>query len=181
MSLVGDKMRRLNQKGFTLIEVLAVIVIIALLGVIAVPGVLNTINNSKKSSYNIMVDDIKTAGTELFEELEIVGNDLKQYTEAGVSDQKIDIESKELDGKLVKEISTNLQTLVSNGFLKGSSNNKETSTNKNAKILLNPITNKDIGQCKLIIRKVIDDSTKVVYEFYDDSKTSGCPTTSEYQ
>ena len=48
----------MNQKGFTLIEVLAVIAIIAILGVVSTPGILNAINNSKKASYNILLDNI---------------------------------------------------------------------------------------------------------------------------
>ena len=53
-------MRKLNSKGFTLIEVLATVVLIAILGLVAVPNVLNTINKSKENSYKILIDDIKT-------------------------------------------------------------------------------------------------------------------------
>ena len=42
--------RKLNNKGFTLVELLAVIVILALIMVIAIPNVLNTVNSSKLST-----------------------------------------------------------------------------------------------------------------------------------
>ncbi len=48
-----------NNRGFTLMEVLSVIIIIALIGVIVVPTVINTINKSKLDAYNNQVDTIK--------------------------------------------------------------------------------------------------------------------------
>ena len=49
-------MKKLNKKGFTLIDLLAVIVILAVLLAIAVPAVSNYINTSKKSGY---IDTVK--------------------------------------------------------------------------------------------------------------------------
>lgn len=43
-------MKKLNNKGFTLIELLAVIVILAIVMGISATGILNSINNSRKSS-----------------------------------------------------------------------------------------------------------------------------------
>ena len=43
---------KLNSKGFTLVELLAVIVIIAILGIIAIPGVMSNINDSRDASYD---------------------------------------------------------------------------------------------------------------------------------
>ncbi|HHT38306.1 MAG TPA: prepilin-type N-terminal cleavage/methylation domain-containing protein [Mollicutes bacterium] len=40
-----------NKKGFTLVELLAVIVILAIILAIAVPGISNMIDNSKKSAF----------------------------------------------------------------------------------------------------------------------------------
>ena len=67
-------MKKLNNKGFTLIEVLAVIAIIAVLGLIAVPNVLSSISTSKESSYKVIVGNIKTASVTLFEEVENNGS-----------------------------------------------------------------------------------------------------------
>lgn len=47
-----------NKKGFTLVEVLAVIVILGLMSVIIVPKVINTVNDSEKKSYEASVNNL---------------------------------------------------------------------------------------------------------------------------
>lgn len=44
-------MKKMNKKGFTLVELLAVIVVLAIIMVIAVPSVLNTMNAARQSSF----------------------------------------------------------------------------------------------------------------------------------
>ena len=63
-------MNKFNNKGFTLVEVLAVIVRIGILGLIAIPNVLSVINTGQKKSYDILVKDIITASQNLYEEVE---------------------------------------------------------------------------------------------------------------
>ena len=50
-----------KKKGFTLVELLAVIVILAIVLIIAVPGVLSIINKTKSSAYDRQIDMIKEA------------------------------------------------------------------------------------------------------------------------
>lgn len=49
------------KKGFTLVELLAVITLLAVIGLIAVPVVNRTINSSKEKAYNAQVEEIKNA------------------------------------------------------------------------------------------------------------------------
>ena len=107
-------MYKLNNKGFTLMEVLAVIVIIAILGMIADPNVLNSINTSKQASYDILVKDITIAGKQLFEEIYYADTKLYHYDQNGKTTNYISINN--------NEIITSVQTLISNGFLTGSNN-----------------------------------------------------------
>lgn len=147
-------MKKINQKGFTLIEVLAVIAIIAIIGLISVPSILRTIDTGKEKSYQIMLEDIKTASISLYEEVEFGGSTL--YTK---DKEQIEITN--------NKITTDLQSLVSNGFLNGSSQN-------NKKVLLDPRDNKDISNCQITITKNKDSNNKVVYEIKNASDKSDC-------
>ena len=53
-------MKKLNRKGFTLVELLAVIVILAIVVGITMMTILPTIDNSRKKSFDVAVDTIKT-------------------------------------------------------------------------------------------------------------------------
>ena len=176
-------MKKLNNKGFTLIEVLAVIAIIAILGLIAVPGVLNSINNGKKSSYNIMISNIKTASQTLFEEVNYTNTELYQYNSNGIkSTTKVKTEKvyNNKNDSSIAQIQTNLQTLVSNGYLKGTTKEEN---NEKILLLINPINNENIGFCKITIRKITDSNLeeKTTYEIISDNTNSSCPQTLNYQ
>ena len=154
-------MKKINNKGFTLIEVLAVIALIALIGGIAIPNVLNTINTSKNKSEEMMIENIKTASQQLYEEVEFSSKALYQYDDDGIkTNNEIKIAS--------NKIKINLQTLVSNGFLSGTGKNNET------RKLLNPGTGENIGSCKITITKVVDSDYNVTYTISNNS-TNNCP------
>lgn len=54
--------KKMNNKGFTLIELLIVVVLIAIISGIAVNSVGSTMSVGKREAYNIMKDNIVTAG-----------------------------------------------------------------------------------------------------------------------
>lgn len=51
----------MKEKGFTLVELLAIIVLLAIIAVVASPIILNIIENSKKSGFASSVNGIKDA------------------------------------------------------------------------------------------------------------------------
>ena len=179
-----NKEKKLNQKGFTLVEVLAVIVIIGILGLVAIPSVLTAMNRSKTSSYDILVQDIKTASYQLIDELDYAGSEIYQYNTNGATSTKIAITKTEASGISTKKVEVNLQTLVSNGFLTGTNNDNTSGTNKNEKILLNPKNNQDMGICQIIITKQTNKNNHSKVSYSLENKSTGntnCPTTTEYQ
>jgi prepilin-type N-terminal cleavage/methylation domain-containing protein len=162
---------KLNNKGFTLVEVLAIIVIISILGGIAIPSVLSSINNSKIALYNIMISNIVTASQALYEEIEYnKENTLYNYNgnDGTKTAEKIEIKN--------TAIETNLQTLVSNGFLEGTC--QENNNNNCVKVLIDPKTKNNIGECGIIITKS-NSNKKISYIVtQDDSNTNAnCPST----
>lgn len=91
-------MYRRKNKGFTLVELLAVIVILAIILIIAVPGVLSIINQTKQKGYDSQLAIIKEAA--------------RNYVTA--ESTKIQWEE-ESDG--TKKVEVTLQTLQDNGYL----------------------------------------------------------------
>lgn len=184
---------RLDNKGFTLVEVIAVVAIITILSVVVVPSVLNSINNGKQKSYEVLVGDIKIAAKELYEEVysnELLGDTSKLYQYSyDVDNKKISKDNNdviEITNNCTKEgyscIETNLQTLVSNGFLSGS-----TDGNKQKVILNVREDNANMGNCSIkIVRVVNPSSNKVSYKVskineIENSKGKNiCPTQDEY-
>ena len=56
--------KKLKEKGFTLVELLAVIVILAIIMLIAIPAVLNTVQSAKRRSFVTYVDKVGKVATE---------------------------------------------------------------------------------------------------------------------
>ena len=55
-----------NKKGFTLVELLAVITILGLVLIIAIPKVMETVNNSKKRTLELTAQSIIKAAEEKY-------------------------------------------------------------------------------------------------------------------
>lgn len=68
-------MKELNRKGFTLVELLAVIVILAIVIGITIPAVTRTINNSKNNSLKVILDSAENWLAEQYSLYNVSGND----------------------------------------------------------------------------------------------------------
>lgn len=143
---------KIDNKGFTLVEVLAVVVIIGILGGLTAKGVLSSINTGKEASYKLMINSIVTASQTLYEELEYGGSTIWEYSYSDNEVKKEEDKKVEVNNKI---INTNLQTLVSNGFLSGSSGFTDEDESGN-KYLIDPKSKKNIGSCEIKITKSND-------------------------
>ena len=72
-------MKRLNRKGFTLVELLAVIVILAIVVGIALVTILPTLENSRQKSFDVAVDSIVTYINEQ-KDMSLLSSDLRGDT-----------------------------------------------------------------------------------------------------
>lgn len=166
----------MNRKGFTLIELIAVIVMISLIMVIVVPNILDIVSESKETSYNTLVKNIVTSSEMYYEECEY--GDLSSTTKYGSYACSINTST--------STITIPLSSLANTGFLKVS-DTKEVA-GKEVKVVLNPRNNIDISDCKIKIAKVKKTNTdengieniKVTYKVTAESG-SDCPTTEEYE
>ena len=162
---------KIDNKGFTLVEVLAVVVIIGILGGLTAKGVLSSINTGKEASYKLMINSIVTASQTLYEELEYGGSNIFEYIYSNNEVKKEENKKVEVNDKIIK---TNLQTLVSNGFLSGSSGFTEQDESGN-KYLIDPKSKENIGNCKIKITKT-NDHNKIIYKVEkNDDTVDKCP------
>ena len=76
-------MKKLNKKGFTLVELLAVIAILAILMVIAIPGVLTLFNNAKDNAFRTELQSIVKAAKQQWMADNITSAGVKSYGNNG--------------------------------------------------------------------------------------------------
>ena len=160
----------MNKKGFTLIELLAVIILVALIGVLVMPTVINTTNQTKQKSYDILIKNIVTSAQTYYEECEYgnLSNEIYGCYACIMYNNTITI---------------TLGTLANTGFLSV----KDVDLN-NKKKVLNPKNNYDISECNITITKTKNEVTdengiknnKVTYTITAGTQNN-CPTTEEYQ
>lgn len=120
---------KLNNKGFTLIEVLAVVVILSIIMAIMVPSVNNILNRNKEENYDDLEDSIISAA-----KIYISDNRYEIVISECNSNNKADITS--INGISLSDSKISVKMLVDAGNIK--TNSLEAITNpKNNKIELN--------------------------------------------
>ena len=122
----------MNRKGFTLIELLAVIILIGLVATLIMPTAINSLKESKQKSYEIFIENVKTAAANYYMECENGGTN-------------IDCNK---SGNFLT-ITTSLGSLASNGFLKGTS----VKDDKSLLNVLDPRNNNNLNDCQITITK----------------------------
>ena len=143
----------MNNKGFTLIELIATIVLLAIVVSIASFSIVSIIKNSKIKNYEILIDNIKGAAEVYYQECKYANNsDISCNSNAG-------------------SYTLILGDLVKYGDLKGNSTDK----NKNYS-LVNTLNDEDITACEI----VISFSNGKVNITAKPGGNSNCPTTNEY-
>lgn len=60
-------MVKLNRKGFTLVELLAVIVVLAIIMIIAIPSVMNTMNDAQRGTFKIYAEKVLNSAQEKYQ------------------------------------------------------------------------------------------------------------------
>ena len=72
-------MKKLNRKGFTLVELLAVIVILAIIMVITIPTVLNSMGGAKQEAFDTAVLTVQDYMKKQIEACSLGNYDLAKY------------------------------------------------------------------------------------------------------
>lgn len=136
----------MNDKGFTLIELIATILILALVMSIATYSITNVIKRSKEENYNILINNIKDGAEVYYQECKYANN-------SGISCSLS-------NGSYV----ITLGDLVKYNYLKGNDAD-------NQYVIVNPKNDEDIGSCQV---KVSYSNGTILVEAV--SPSGSCPT-----
>ena len=142
----------MNNKGFTLVELLATLVILALVMSIGTVSIITIVNNSKAKNYDLLVKNIKDAGELYYQECRYSNNSGITCTTSGSSYQ------------------ITLGDLVRYGYLKGNSKDDD-----QVFTIVNPNDNENIASCTI---KVSNVNKQIKIE--DVTSSGSCPTQTDY-
>lgn len=158
----------MNRKGFTLVELLAVIVILGVIGGIATIGVLSTINKSKDKSETIFVDKLSTLIEEYLDLYrgELQESDNTEYTFTKCENKSCTKNYKSKAKELTKEDGITIQDLIAKGIV----HPEDLVNPKNKKKCFND--NDDTKPDNTTIRVYRDD--EYVYYYYVDLSNTSC-------
>ena len=157
----------MNNKGFTLIELIASIILLSIVMSITTVSVVEYINSSREKSYGLLISNIKVAAQEYFEECE-------NYEIMNDEDDE-DNSSTFTCGITNNEMDITIRELLQYGFLSSSATDSDGN-----KIVENPKTNESINNCRLIVVKKVGSNYLTTYEIISNSADSFCPQTTDF-
>ena len=114
----------MNNKGFTLIELVVTIVILAIIMSVSTLSVVGTIQKTKEKSYKILIENIKTGAQSYYEECE----------NKNILDTNINCNGMSVTNKTLK---TTIGDLLNYGFVTSTATREDTNGNE-IKIVENP-------------------------------------------
>lgn len=123
-----------NNKGFTLVELIATIVVLAIVAGIGTYSITSIIRKSKEENYELLKNNIRSAAETFYQECKYSNNDSISCTSYD-SGYKI-----------------SLGNLVTYGYLKGNTKIKEDGEDKGKYTIENPLNNQSIANCEIIIK-----------------------------
>ena len=153
---------KLNNRGFTLVELLATIVIFAIVAGLGAFSVTAIIKNSKQKNYELLVKNIKDAAEVFYQE--------RTYGENSAINN---VGTKVTSGKGGYRL--HLYDLVNYGYLTGNSK-----TESGDYTLVNPLDNVNIGGCYIYIYYSNDDQKYVVKKSSSSTNNDSCPNDEHY-
>lgn len=117
----------MNNKGFTLVELLVTLVLLGIIATISITGVVSVMNNSKNSEYKVLLKNIDTGSKMFYEDCEygsLSGKDICKNNRT-ISGDKTEI-----------TYTIPISALTQYGFLTGNSSGE----------VVNPKTNKPLNE-----------------------------------
>ena len=70
----------MKNKGFTLVELLAVIVVLSIIMVIVIPNIMKSLESSRKGTFKVYAQRVMTKAEEKYQSDQFLGNDPRCYT-----------------------------------------------------------------------------------------------------
>lgn len=157
----------MNNKGFTLIELMATIILLAIVMSVATVSVVSYINTSKEKSYDILIENIKIGAQGYFEECE--NDNIIETSITCPTIYKIDN-----DEIITETITIYIRDLLTYGFL------KSTATEGENKVVKNPKTDEIINSCQIKVIKTVDSITYATSYSVENNGGTNCPPSDDY-
>lgn len=162
-------MNKLNNKGFTLVELIATIVLLTLAMSIGTYAIINIINNSKEKDYELFIQQVKDASETYYIECVYASNigtmALHEGEIKATPIRRLDENYENICMVSASELT--LGKLVTAGFLKGNSKKDDGTIT-----VMNPKDKQDISNCQI---KISYENSKVVVTPVNNNGNTSCP------